>query len=123
MTLRDTQIQSDYQAYLAELGDACPFCRLRDNATEQIIDETDHCLVVHAKFPYERWDSHSVDDHLMIVPIHHYAAVHEFDDKVSADFMTLVKLYESRGYSIYARAANNPSKTIRHQHTHLIKIS
>lgn len=43
-------------------------------------------------------------------------------DEEMAEYIKILTKYEKLCYSIYARSPGNTSKSIVHQHTHLIKI-
>jgi hypothetical protein len=36
--------------------------------------------------------------------------------------MVIISEYEAKGYNIYARGHGNVSRSVKHQHTHLIKL-
>ncbi len=36
--------------------------------------------------------------------------------------MTLIGKYEAKGYNVYARGIGSISRSVAHQHTHLIKL-
>jgi diadenosine tetraphosphate (Ap4A) HIT family hydrolase len=122
MPHRDKTVQKEYNEYLAEIGGKCPFCEITNRSTDQILESRDTMMVLFAKFPYKAWDGRDVESHLMAVPKRHTDSLHELNDDESTEFITLIKKYEKNGYSVYARSAGNGSKTIEHQHTHLIKI-
>jgi len=61
------------------------------------------------------------DDHLLVVPKKHTDKLADFTAPESVEFMGIIGSYESQGYNIYARAPQTVSKSVMHQHTHLIK--
>lgn len=74
-------------------------------------------------FGYEVWDGCVVEQHLMVVPKRH---VHTLKDLKKAEKSQLIEqlaTYEADGYSIYARAPQNITKSVAHQHTHLVKLA
>jgi diadenosine tetraphosphate (Ap4A) HIT family hydrolase len=58
----------------------------------------------------------------MIVPRRHIDSIADFSREERDEYMDLLASYESRGYSIYSRAAQSGRKTVVHQHTHLIQV-
>lgn len=99
----------------------CTFCAF-EQADGQVIDEYDHFWVVENAFSYDVWDDRAVDDHIMIVPKRHIVGIAEFTDIERVEYMKLVAEYETRNYSLYARAPQNDAKSVTHQHSHLIKV-
>ena len=74
-------------------------------------------------FPYTVWDSYFVDEHLMLIPKRHVDSIGKLSDHELMVFGKVLGRYEDAGYSVYGRAATNGSKSVAHQHTHLIKVS
>jgi len=62
-----------------------------------------------------------VTDHLMIVPKKHVESLHDLTSKEKIDIIDLIATYEKKGYNVYAREKGNATKSVPHQHTHLIK--
>lgn len=75
------------------------------------------------RFKYSHWDTQLVVEHLMVVPKRHVANLQELSDEALLDIMKLVAQYEGDGYNIYARSSSSATKSIAHQHTHLIKTT
>lgn len=100
----------------------CVFCQLADNDTSQIISTYQHCMVIKNLFGYDVWDDHGVEEHLMIIPKRHVDSLADLSKEELADYMKILIKYEKLGYSIYARSPGNITKSVVHQHTHLIKI-
>jgi len=103
----------------AEKG--CSFCAFSVDL-EQIIAETKHFWITRNIFPYGLWDDHEVAEHLLLVPKQHTESIRTFNSDEKIEFVDIVGEYEAEGYSVYARSPGNKSKTIPHQHTHLIKL-
>ena len=98
----------------------CTYCQ---NITpDQMVRETEHMLLIRNRLPYDLWEYHPVIIHLLIVPKRHVRALSEMSDAERLDLLALCAEYEPLGYSIYARATDNPRRSVKHQHTHLIKI-
>lgn len=101
--------------------DICVFCESIEQQGGQILDDRKHCVIMENKFSYDIWDGCGVNEHIMIVPKSHVVSLGDLSPEEKIDYMNVLSEYESRGYSIYARAPENKTKTIAHQHTHLIK--
>ena len=98
----------------------CIFCDIKNN-DEQFVRGTKHFKVIDNIFGYSLWDDQSVDDHLMIVPRKHIDTLSKLSPDESKEFVTLMSTYEKHGYNVWARAAQTKTKSVIHQHTHLIK--
>lgn len=100
----------------------CDFCEFNiDNA--EVVAEFDNFWIVQNIFGYDIWDNMEVKEHLMIVPKIHTESISKLDPNVLAEYGQIIAKYDSDGYSFYARAAENKSKTVPHQHTHLLKFN
>lgn len=97
----------------------CPFC----NNQVEIVENAKYFLVVKNGFPYDFWEFMNVLDHLMVIPKRHILSIAELNDKERSEWVSLVADYESHGYNIYLREKENTTKSVPHQHTHLIKTS
>lgn len=111
-----------HQAHIEPPSKICVFCALKPG-DKQVLRQTKHFKIVQNIFPYTLWDSQTVDDHLTISPIKHTDTLSDLSEKAAKEFVDLIGEYESNGYSVYARAPGNVTKSITHQHTHLIKLS
>jgi len=101
--------------------DVCDFCNFTVEL-KQIVAETKHFWISDNIFPYDLWDDHEVAEHLIVVPKQHTESIQTFGTEQKTEFVDILGAYETDGYSIYARAPSNKSKTVPHQHTHLIKL-
>jgi HIT domain len=111
---------SDYRKKHRTNG--CVFCRLVQYPTSQVIEKTKHCLIIKNRFGYDLWDGCGVKQHLMVIPRRHVASLGELTDEEKIDYMNQIARFEADDYSIYARSPGNKTKSVVHQHTHLIKI-
>lgn len=100
----------------------CDFCHFETNQTEDIVAATPSFIVVRNKFQYDIWDGCPVKEHLLVCPRRHIKSISEFTDSEKAAYMQLICDYEARGYSLYARSDLDKTKSISHQHTHLIRL-
>jgi diadenosine tetraphosphate (Ap4A) HIT family hydrolase len=58
----------------------------------------------------------------MVIPKRHAETLAEFTDQEKIDQMTIAGEYEAKGFNVYARGVGSVSRTVKHQHTHLIKL-
>lgn len=121
---RDKQTQRRYHRYItSKTADApCEFCEFTP-AHGQVLRDEGTFWVTKNIFAYTVWDSYFVDEHLMLVPKRHADSIGTFTDAELKVFGKVLGRYEDNGYSVYGRAAANGSKSVAHQHTHLIKVS
>jgi len=113
--------QKAYVSHLARKNDSCDFCAFTKDS-DQVVRSFRHFWIVENIFGYDEWDDNHVVEHLMIVPKRHVVSLGELSPKEAESFAKVLGTYESKGYSIYARAAQNIAKSVLHQHTHLIKL-
>jgi len=99
----------------------CPFCDPAE-IDYRLIEQTDHAYVVPNQTSYDIWEHHKVLEHLMVIPKRHVGHLGELNDTELLDVMRLIAKYEVKGYSVYARGTTSPRRSVKHQHTHLIKI-
>ncbi len=112
-----------YSVYLQNNNQdtACPFCAIR-LGNEQYVTESEHFVIMRNKFPYVTWDGGEVSEHLMIIPKSHLTALSELNEHESKEYLTIVSEYEDNGFNVYARTAASKARSIKHQHTHFIKL-
>lgn len=123
MSTRTRKAQKTYNQYLKTTPktDHCEFCNILEHR-ENLLHETKSFMIIKNKFPYSQWDDQGVSEHLMIVPKKHTDTISSFTKSESVEFIDLLGSYEARDYDIAARAPKSNRKSIRHQHTHLIKL-
>ena len=98
----------------------CAFC---DRTTRDIVEENDTAYVIVNRVPYDLFDGARVLDHLMVIPKEHRISIKEFSDQELTDMFRLAGKYEAEGYGVYARGKGAITRSIAHQHTHLIKLA
>ena len=98
----------------------CDFCH-PDRHAARIINEFEHCYVITNRTFYTHWELRRVTDHLMITPRRHVLSLSELTSEESAEIMAVLGKYEQLGYDIFARSPQSSSRSMMHQHTHLIK--
>lgn len=99
--------------------ETCTFCRQETRA--KILDENDSMYVVANRVSYDVFEGKGVIAHVLMVPKRHVESISELTEKEKIDAMNLIGKYESDGYSIYARAVDSTTRSVKHQHTHFIK--
>lgn len=97
----------------------CAFC---DIANEHIVAENDTMFVIPNRVSYDMFEGRRVVDHVMVIPKLHRESTAEFTAAERSDVMLLIGEYESKGYNVYMRGVDSPSRSVKHQHTHLIKL-
>lgn len=98
----------------------CNFCDLGE-MTPQIVYESTHCFVIPNRVFYDIWELREVTDHLMVIPKEHAMSLQELMPEARLDIMNVLAKYEAEHYNIYARTPSSVSRSVVHQHTHLIK--
>lgn len=114
-----------YDKYMVQLkgrGSPCEFCEMNPNSP-QFMKETKYFKLIRNTFPYSLWDGHGVADHLLVLPIVHASSLNDLPNAAGLDYLALISEYEKQGYNVYARAPQSKTKSVVHQHTHLIKPS
>ena len=97
----------------------CNFCR---DQGDSIIKENDTMYVIPNRVSYDVFESMRVLDHLMVIPKKHHETIATFSDEEKIDAMRLMGKYEAQGYSVYGRGMGSVSRSVKHQHTHLLKL-
>jgi diadenosine tetraphosphate (Ap4A) HIT family hydrolase len=100
---------------------SCPFCNSETLA--EAIYKDKFVYIVPNLTKYDLWELYDVEDHLLLIPKRHVEILKELDDKERLAVMNQAADYESRGYSVYARGTGFIKRSVKHQHTHLIKVS
>ena len=98
----------------------CTFCHEYETK-KRVIAENDTMFVIPNRVKYDMFEGQGVVDHLMVLPKRHAESIGEFTEKEKIDHLNIVAEYETKGYDTYARGVGNVARTVKHQHTHLIK--
>jgi diadenosine tetraphosphate (Ap4A) HIT family hydrolase len=98
----------------------CHFCNPQ-KYSEQVFKQSTHAFVIPNRTFYDQWELRKVVDHAMIIPKRHVLSLQELNPEERMDIMDLIAEYESNGYNIYARPPKSDTRSVPHQHTHLIK--
>lgn len=99
----------------------CGFCR--NETRSRVLYENKTMFVIPNRVSYDMFEGRRVIDHVMVIPKEHHESFAVFNDQEKIDAMTIIADYESRGYNVYARGVGSPSRSVKHQHTHLIKLT
>ena len=99
----------------------CAFCG-DDKLEARLVEKTETMLVIPNRVSYDIFEGRRVEDHLMVLPIRHAENIADFTDHEKLDMVELLAKYELLGYSIYARGLGSITRSVKHQHTHLIKL-
>jgi len=120
--------QKAYDRHLQQTGEfGCPFCEIDDpNLNPQgtnIIEETEHCLVIENIFGYDAWEGRKVTAHYMAVPKRHAHSLGDLTATERTEMMDLYCKYEAADYNVYSRAPGSGARSHVHLHTHFIKTA
>ena len=99
----------------------CAFCD-DPGLNGRTIQETETMIVVPNRTSYDFFEGLRVTEHLMIIPKRHVELIKDFTQKEKTELMELMGEYEAKNYNIYARGSGNIMRSVKHQHTHLIKL-
>lgn len=120
---RSRKAEKTYVNYLkhhVRANDICVFC---DSGSHQdmIVENYSLFRVIKNKFSYTLWDSSTVTEHLMVVPIRHVPSLSDLTTEEIVEYHQITSKYEDNGYDVYTRGAHSNMKSVVHVHTHLIK--
>jgi diadenosine tetraphosphate (Ap4A) HIT family hydrolase len=101
----------------------CAFPSCDGDPTQPIIEEHSTMYVMENRTSYDIFEGRRVLDHKMVIPRRHVELIADFTKQEKIDHMEVIGRYEKQGYNIYARGADSVSRSVEHQHTHLIKLS
>lgn len=100
--------------------ESCDFCDMA-KTPNQIMETSRHAWIVRNRVSYDVWELRDVTDHLMVVPKRHVRSLEELNDAEKLDIMNVMARHEANDYNVYARSVHSVSRSVGHQHTHLIK--
>lgn len=110
-----------YSKYAKQQSDICDFCHPHTN-TKRVVTENKHALVIENRVHYDLWELRRVTDHLLVIPRRHVHHLNELNSAERADIMDFIAEYEGvKHYEVYARSPSSVTRSVGHQHTHLIK--
>ena len=90
---------------------------------DTVIEKFENFVLIENLFPYQIWDGFEVEKHLLLIPKRFTETISDFSPAEREEYFEILSKYEALGFSIYARAAQNVRKTVKHQHTHLITLN
>jgi diadenosine tetraphosphate (Ap4A) HIT family hydrolase len=99
----------------------CPFCS-DEKLSEKIVDSNTTMDVIPNRTRYDMFEGLPVNDHFMVIPKRHLETIDDFTSEEKLDMMNMVGKYEKQGYSVYARGVGSINRSVKHQHTHLMKL-
>lgn len=124
MTTRKRKEEKQYQKQRRrrKVNVACTFCVITEGHDE-FIEEGEFFKIITNAFRYSYWDEQDVEHQVMLIPKQHVDSIRRLPVEAASEFLEFVGQYEEKGYSIYARPPQSVTKTVQHQHTHLIKTT
>lgn len=114
---RSTRNENSYRQY-KKTEKGCYFCQPEPQI---IILKTKNFYVSKNNFPYDFWDAQKVTAHLLVVSKKHLSLPDSKDNESLLEYGELINDYSNKGFDIYTRTPNSPSRSQSHFHTHLIK--
>jgi diadenosine tetraphosphate (Ap4A) HIT family hydrolase len=102
-------------------SEGCPFCE--PDVVANALFENEFVYIVPNLTQYDLWELHDVEDHLLLIPKRHVETLGELSQNERLAVMDVAAEYEGKGYNIYARGVDFVKRSVKHQHTHLIKVS
>ena len=99
----------------------CSFCL--NDLSSQIVRETSTLRIIKNRTKYDLFEAVPVTDHLMVVPKEHREQLVDFTDTERQELLDICAEYEVKGYHFFGRGYGAITRSVAHQHTHLIKIT
>ena len=99
----------------------CAFCA-DVGLPQRAVEQTDTMYVIPNRTSYDMFEGLRVDEHLMVIPKRHVETLDDFTDQEKLEAMSIAGNYEKQGYSVYSRGVGSITRSVNHQHTHLIKL-
>jgi ATP adenylyltransferase len=118
---RTRHTERAYKHYRKHKEDKCDFCHFSADSPEVIAEYPLFWHVVN-KFGYAVWDGCRVVEHSMIVPKRHVVSLSEFTPEEALEYFALTSEFEGDGNSLYSRSDKQVTKSVPHQHTHIIRL-
>jgi hypothetical protein len=100
----------------------CSYCNDHKNKTYKLVREGKTMVITHNRVMYDMFEGQRVTENLMIIPIRHVESLDDFNDEEKLEYMTILGEYEKQNYDVYARGKGSVTRSMLHQHTHLIKM-
>ena len=124
-TRKPNGIGKKYEKYIKNKKHEGEYYNFYDRAMHNnlVVEKFEYFILVENLFPYQIWDGFEVEKHLLIIPKRFTETISDFSPAEREENFEILSKYEALGFSIYARAAQNVRKTVKHQHTHLITLN
>lgn len=61
-------------------------------------------------------------EHSLIIPKRHVVSLSDYTIEEAAEYFSIVSNLEADGNSVYARSDKQITKSVPHQHTHIIRL-
>jgi len=103
-----------------DVRSVCTFCNEVGGA--RITSQNETMFVLPNRVSYDMFEGRRVIEHLMVIPKRHVETLANFTQQEKLDQMTIIGEYEAKGYNVYMRGVGTISRSVKHQHTHLIKL-
>lgn len=100
----------------------CSYCNDYKNKTYKLVSEGKTMVLVHNRVMYDMFEGQRVTENLMVIPVRHVESLDEFTDEEKLEYMAILGKYEKQNYDVYARGKGSVTRSMLHQHTHLIKM-
>lgn len=99
----------------------CTLCP--DRNVGKVLYQGNTMYVLKNRVMYDMFDGRRVEDHLLVMPLLHKSRTADFTDEEQLELLAIVGEYEAKGYNFYGRGVDSPTRSVKHQHTHLIKLA
>jgi diadenosine tetraphosphate (Ap4A) HIT family hydrolase len=103
-----------------EISTECTFCKELHGSKVTMQNET--MFIIPNRVAYDMFEGLPVIEHLMLMPKRHTESLADFTQQETRDYMNIIGEHEKNGYSVYSRGSDNINRSVRHQHTHLMKL-
>lgn len=122
---RTRRQHAPYSKYIDKTDkSSCPFCTPKGPPlpinTELGLK---YFRIIPNEFSYSIWDDCRVLEHYLVIPIRHVFQIDELPDRAKKEFSKIIGHFEKLGYSFYGRGSGSATRTVGHQHTHLITLA
>lgn len=100
----------------------CSYCNDHKNGTYDLVKKGKTMVLFRNRVSYDMFEGQRVTEHLLVVPIRHVESIAEFTKEEKLEQMDIIGEYEKQTYDVYARGIGSVTRSMLHQHTHLIKM-
>ena len=96
----------------------CPFCS--EKQLDLAIETTETMYVIPNRTKYDLFEGLPVERHLLVIPKQHHSSLAEFAEAEQRELLAIVARYEAEGYHFFGHGVGAITRSVEHQHTHLI---